>query len=61
MTMLIEGHNDNEIVETVWPKQTWSVDQLEAELKRRIGWVDEVVSPFARRPERADAPRPDRH
>jgi hypothetical protein len=62
MTMLIEGHNDNEIVETVWPRPTWSVDQLEAELKRRIGWVDEVVSPFARRADRTAAPRPsDRH
>jgi hypothetical protein len=45
----VEGHNDNDIVEKVWPKQTWSIAQLEAALKRRIGWVDEAISPFARR------------
>jgi hypothetical protein len=60
MTML-ESHNDNEIVETVWPKEKWSVDQLEAELKRRIGWADEVISPFARRPERVAPRRSERH
>jgi hypothetical protein len=45
----VESHNDNDIVEKVWPKQTWSINQLEAALKRRIGWVDEAISPFARR------------
>jgi hypothetical protein len=45
----IESHNDNDIVEKVWPKPTWSIAQLEAALKRRIGWVDEAISPFARR------------
>jgi hypothetical protein len=44
-----ESHNDNNIVEKVWPKQTWSIAQLEAAVKRRIGWVDEAISPFARR------------
>jgi Tfp pilus assembly PilM family ATPase len=51
MTMTVERHNDNDIVETVLPKQKLSIDQLEAAVKRRIGWVDEVVSPFARRKE----------
>ncbi len=48
MTMLDEQHNDSDIVETVWPKPKWSVSELEAALKQRIGWVDEVISPFAR-------------
>jgi hypothetical protein len=58
---MVEGHNDNEIVETIWPRPTWSIDQLEAELKQRIGWVDEVISPFARRADRRDAVAPNKH
>jgi hypothetical protein len=55
-----KSHNDNDVIETVWPKETWSLDRLEAALKKRIGWVDEVVSPFARLPERA-LRSPDQH
>jgi hypothetical protein len=58
---MMEGDNDNDNIEKIWPKEKWSIDQLEAELKRRIGWVDEVVSPFARHPERAAQSLSDRH
>jgi Tfp pilus assembly PilM family ATPase len=54
MTALVEQPNHNDIVETVLPKQRFSIDQLEAAVKRRIGWVDEVISPFARRKEQND-------
>ena len=47
MTTLIKGHNDNDIVERVMPRQKLPIRQLEAALKQRIGWVDEVISPFA--------------
>ena len=30
-------------------RDTWWLSALEREIKRRIGWVDEAVSPFARR------------
>jgi hypothetical protein len=29
-------------------RKAWWLPRLENELKRRVGWVDEVVSPFAR-------------
>jgi hypothetical protein len=49
MTRLVEPQDDNDVVEKVLPKPKLSIDRLEAALKRRIGWVDEVISPFARR------------
>jgi hypothetical protein len=58
MTVLLERHNDNDIVEPVLSKQKWSLDQLEAALRRRIGWMDEAISPFARRREQ-DRQTPD--
>jgi hypothetical protein len=58
MTVLLERHNDNDVVEPVLSKQKWSLDRLEAALRRRIGWVDEAISPFARRREQ-DRQNPD--
>jgi len=53
MTARVERHNDNDIVERVLPRQKLSIDQLEAALKQRIGWVDEVITPFVRRNEQS--------
>ena len=53
MTARVERHNDNDIVERVLPRQKLSLDQLEAALKQRIGWVDEVITPFVRRNEQS--------
>ena len=48
MTALVERNSDSDIVETALPKQKLAIDQLAAALRRRIGWVDEAISPFAR-------------
>jgi hypothetical protein len=38
-------------------RDTWWLSALEREIRRRIGWTDEAVSPFARRqhPRNADS------
>ena len=36
------------------PRASW-LPVLESELRRRVGWVDELVSPFARGKRRAGA------
>ena len=46
---------DEELAGIVAGKTQWLI-ALERELKSRVGWVDETVSPFASRSRNAPAP-----